>query len=60
MKKNNVEGEGPVRVWGLAAGRGSTREAAPGALCWENYPSRSEIPRGDWRVIIAIRPVKRP
>jgi hypothetical protein len=50
----------PVRVWGLAAGRGSTREAAPGALCWMEYPGRDDIPLSDWRAIICIEPGKRP
>jgi hypothetical protein len=50
----------PVRVWGLAAGRGSTRRAAPGALCWREYPGRGVLPENDWRVIIAMEPVKPP
>ena len=44
-----------VIVWGLAAGRRTTKEAAPGALAWREYADRSAIPRDDWRVIIAIR-----
>ena len=62
MKKNNVEAKAgePVRVWGLAAGRGSTRAAAPGALCWREYAFPAHIPRADWRVIIAVRPIASP
>lgn len=44
-----------VIVWGLAAGRGSTVDAAPGALAWRKYPSREAIPQQDWRIILAIQ-----
>lgn len=44
-----------VIVWGLAAGRNSTKEAAAGALAWREYPARNAIRREDWQVIIAIR-----
>jgi len=43
-----------IRVWGLAAGRGTTKDAAPGAFTWCEYESRAAIPTQDWRTIIAI------
>ena len=44
-----------IIVWGLAAGKGTTQEAAAGALAWRHYPDRNAIPREDWQVIIAVR-----
>jgi hypothetical protein len=49
-----MKNKNQVRVWGLAAGRGSTREAARGAFTWREYASESDIPRPDWLVIINI------
>lgn len=43
-----------VRVWGLAAGRGSTSAAARGAFTWREYASETDIPRQDWLDIIKI------
>ena len=43
-----------IRVWGLAAGRGSTGNAARGAFTWREYASESDIPRRDWLDIIKI------
>lgn len=45
--KNNDKYE----VWGIAAGRGSTKEAAPGAFTVREYSG--DIPERDWRVIIS-------
>ena len=39
-------------VWGIAAGRGTTKEAAPGAFTVREY--RTEVPKNDWREIISI------
>ena len=49
---------GAARVWGVAAGRGSTKDAAPGAFTWQEYPGRSAVPREDWRAIIIIEAVR--
>jgi hypothetical protein len=43
-----------IRVWGLAAGRGSTSAAAPGAFTWREYAGDTDIPRQDWLHIIKI------
>jgi hypothetical protein len=51
------EGDGGrmrVIVWGLASGRGATKEAARGAFTWREYASRESIPDGDWLQILAI------
>ena len=42
-----------VTVWGLAAGRGSTKEAARGAFTCRDYPA-DNIPRADWLAILYI------
>jgi len=43
-----------VRIWGLAAGRRSTKDAAPGAFTWREYPTPQAAREAepDWRVII--------
>jgi hypothetical protein len=51
-----------VRVWGLAAGRGSTSEAARGAFTCREYTTQTvayeiEIPRQDWLKITFIEPI---
>ena len=43
-----------VTVWGLAAGCGTTKDAARGAFTWREYASRASIPDGDWLEILAI------
>jgi len=45
-----------VRVWGTAAGKGSTKEAARGAFTWREYPTRdaARAAAGDWLAIAAI------
>lgn len=44
-----------VRVWGLAKGRRSTKDAAPGAFTWREYtPEDLEDGKKDFRVIIFI------
>jgi hypothetical protein len=43
-----------VIVWGLAAGRGTTKDAARGAFTWREYASREVIPTADWLEILAI------
>ena len=40
-------------IWGLAAGRGTTKEAAPGAFTWREYKT-GDIPHTDWLEIISI------
>jgi len=42
-----------VTVWGLAAGRGSTKDAARGALTCRDYPE-DNIPQADWLKILYI------
>ena len=46
----------PVTVWGLAAGRGSTREATRGAVTLRDYPSlqAAQNAQGDWLEIAVI------
>ena len=41
------------RVWGIAEGIGSTKDAAAGAFTWKEY-DKPDIPKRDWRAIIAI------
>ncbi len=43
------------RVWGLAKGRRSTKDAAPGAFTWQEY-TLEELEEGkkDFQVIIFI------
>ena len=43
-----------IRVWGLAAGRGTTAEAARGAFCCREYNSIQDIPNADWLDILRI------
>ena len=44
-----------VRVWGLAKGRRSTKDAAPGAFTWRDYfPEDLEEGKKDFQVIIFI------
>jgi len=40
------------QVWGLAAGRRTTVDAARGAFTFREY--KNEIPKGDWLEIIGI------
>jgi len=49
-----MKNKNQVRVWGLAAGRGSTSEAAHGAFTWREYANEQDIPRPDWLHIIKI------
>ncbi len=46
----------PVTVWGLAAGRGSTRKAAWGAFTLRDYSSlqAAQDAQGDWLEIAVI------
>lgn len=55
MKQLTGSEEPIVEVWGMAAGRGSTSEAARGALCIRDYPADQPIPESDWLEIIAKR-----
>ena len=48
-----------VRVWGLAAGRGTTKDAVRGAFTWQEYRDRASIPRRDWRRILIIEAAAR-
>jgi len=43
-----------ICVWGLAAGRGTTSDAARGAFTCREYPSEADIPKRDWLEIIKI------
>jgi hypothetical protein len=43
-----------IRIWGLAAGRGTTKDAARGAFTWREYAGEKDIPRSDWLQIICI------
>lgn len=47
------------RVWGIAAGHGSTADASPGALCWREYTTQN-FPRDDWREIIGVQKIGAP
>lgn len=49
-----VDSSSPVIVWGIAAGFGSTKDAARGAFTWREYPTEQKIPRQDWIEIIKI------
>jgi len=40
-------------VWGLAAGSGRTKLAAPGAFTWREYENR-DFPRRDWLHVISV------
>ena len=42
----------PVIVWGIAAGRGATKDAAPGAFTWAQYDSREMLDKKDWQTIL--------
>ncbi len=51
-----IEVEAPkYRVWGLAKGWRSTKDAAPGAFTWQEYtPEELEEGKKDFQVIIFI------
>jgi len=42
-----------LQVWGIASGRGKTKEAAVGAFSWAEYKEEN-FPRKDWIEIIGI------
>jgi hypothetical protein len=44
-----------IVIWGLAAGRGSTKKAARGALTVKEYQTREEADKAlkDWQVILS-------
>jgi len=46
-----------IVIWGLAAGRGSTKEAARGALTVKEYQTAEEADKAlnDWQVILSKR-----
>jgi hypothetical protein len=46
-----------VEVWGIAAGRGTTKEAARGAFTFREYKDIEECEKvkGDWLEIVCIR-----
>ena len=46
-----------IRVWGLAAGRGTTKEAAHGALCIREYETE-QYQLKDWLRVIAVERIK--
>jgi hypothetical protein len=50
-----VQTKTKVTVWGLAAGRGTTSEAARGAFTWREYASEADIPKRDWLEIVTIK-----
>jgi hypothetical protein len=44
-------------IWGLAAGHGSTKEAARGAFTQRHYPSREAYEKAhlaDWLSIVSV------
>jgi hypothetical protein len=43
-----------IIVWGVAAGSGTTKHAARGALTWREYASVAAIPHRDWLEILKI------
>ena len=45
-----------VEVWGVAAGRDSTKEAAKGSFTWRHYEPGC-VRKEDWLIIISIREV---
>ena len=45
-----------IEVWGLAAGRNSTKEAARGAFTWRYYEP-GNIRKEDWLLIMSTREV---
>lgn len=49
-----------VRVWGIASGRRTTKDAAPGAFTWREYPSMAAAKEAerDWRRIITVERVR--
>jgi hypothetical protein len=46
-----------IVIWGLAAGRGSTKEAARGALTVKEYQTAEEADKAlnDWQAILSKR-----
>ena len=50
-----------IEVWGLAAGRRSTADAAHGALCVRDYDTEEEARAAatDFVVVLAVRGVER-
>jgi hypothetical protein len=46
-----------IRVWGTAAGRGTTADAAPGAFTIQEYDT-TDYPEKDWRTIITVEQIK--
>ncbi|MCX5831368.1 MAG: hypothetical protein NT140_05705 [Deltaproteobacteria bacterium] len=45
-----------IEVWGLAAGRNSTKEAARGAFTWRRYEP-GNVRKEDWLLIMSTRAV---
>lgn len=45
-----------IEVWGLAAGRNSTKEAAKGAFTWRHYEP-GNVRKEDWLIIMSTREV---
>ena len=45
-----------IEVWGLAAGRNSTKEAARGAFTWRRYEP-GNVRNEDWLLIMSTREV---
>ena len=43
-----------IRIFGLASGKGVTRDIAPGIHTWHQYNERPEIDRKDWLHIFTI------
>jgi hypothetical protein len=43
-----------VIVWGVAAGSGTTKDAARGAFTWREYASEAGVPQRDWLEILKI------
>lgn len=43
-------------VWGLAAGRKSTKDAARGAFTWQRYKTPN-FDKKDWLMIVSVKEV---
>ncbi len=51
-----------IRVWGLAAGHGTTAEAARGAFTWKEYAdmqtAKAAVSVGDWLHILWFEEIR--
>jgi|APFre7841882654_1041346.scaffolds.fasta_scaffold08822_11 hypothetical protein len=49
-----TRGKTMIEVWGIASGRGSTKDAARGAFTWRRYNTKN-FPRQDWLIILTVK-----